>query len=262
MKVTPQKQARFGVTVEGFDLFSAADSDVIGLRRHVHREKIVLLRGGRLSLAAGAELGRRLGVVESGDAPPYRRGGICGLPVPAAGSGGPGWHADHQGTPNPPALALVHAQQVAARHRGTYFIDMGRAYARLPAALRRAAARTRAVHSPYRHGAVRGAPGRSAAGARGVIHPTVFTHPATGERVLYLSEGFTTALLDEAGTVLGPELLTALLAGTGQLDPAYRHENIHLQSLDEGELLLWDNRSLVHRTWPAPPPGGAQRRSR
>ena len=44
-----------------------------------------------------------------------------------------------------------------------------------------------------------------------------------------------------------PELLRELLAATGQLDDTFEHEDIHLQTFEKGDLLIWDNRTLIHR---------------
>jgi taurine dioxygenase len=80
-----------------------------------------------------------------------------------------------------------------------------------------------------------------------VAHPTVLVHPATGERVLYLSAGFAESIVDAAGNELDPGLLRRLLEITGQLDESFQHPGIHLQGFEEGDLLVWDNRSLIHR---------------
>lgn len=80
-----------------------------------------------------------------------------------------------------------------------------------------------------------------------VRQPTTFTHPMTGETVLYISEGFTVGIEDADGNPLDDELLKRLFDVTGQLDENFEHENIHLQSFEKGDLLVWDNRSLIHR---------------
>ncbi|MCK9923354.1 TauD/TfdA family dioxygenase, partial [Frankia sp. AgPm24] len=79
-----------------------------------------------------------------------------------------------------------------------------------------------------------------------VRFPTALPHPHTGRKILYLSEGFTQAIEDGAGNE-HPELLAELLAASGQLDTTYTHPAIYLQTFDVGDLLIWDNRSLVHR---------------
>ena len=61
------------------------------------------------------------------------------------------------------------------------------------------------------------------------------------------SEGMTCALERPDGTRLDDAVLREVLDRTGQLDDSFRHENIHLQEFAAGDLLVWDNRSLVHR---------------
>jgi alpha-ketoglutarate-dependent taurine dioxygenase len=64
--------------------------------------------------------------------------------------------------------------------------------------------------------------------------------------VLYLSAGLTLGIADSDGNPLD-DLFRQLLEASGQLDPLFEHENIHLQTFEKGDLLVWDNRSLVHR---------------
>jgi hypothetical protein len=69
----------------------------------------------------------------------------------------------------------------------------------------------------------------------------------TGETVLYITEGFTYAIEAADGTETNPALLRELLEATGQLDETFTHPDIYLQTFEEGDLLIWDNRSLIHR---------------
>jgi taurine dioxygenase len=85
-------------------------------------------------------------------------------------------------------------------------------------------------------------------------HPAVFDHPVTGEPVLYISEAITEELRGPDGLPLRAGLLEELLEATGQLDTTFRHPNLHLQTFDKGDLLIWDNRSLVHRALHAAKP--------
>jgi alpha-ketoglutarate-dependent taurine dioxygenase len=47
--------------------------------------------------------------------------------------------------------------------------------------------------------------------------------------------------------VLDPEILQQLMAATGQLDPDFTHPFIHTQHYEVGDIILWDNRVLMHR---------------
>jgi taurine dioxygenase len=75
----------------------------------------------------------------------------------------------------------------------------------------------------------------------------VAIHPVTGERILYLSEGFCLSLSDKAGNELDPSVLHRLLEGSGQLDETFATAGTYLQTYEKGDLLVWDNRSLIHR---------------
>jgi taurine dioxygenase len=133
---------------------------------------------------------------------------------------------------------------------------MGRAYENLPPGLKATITGTRCLHSARRYFKIRPTDvyrpvtevlGEIERETPAVAHPTVLRHPATGENILYLSEGFAYALEDAAGNVLDDTILQQVFEATGQMDATFEHENIHLQTFDKGDLLIWDNRSLIHR---------------
>lgn len=258
--------AKIGMAVADFDPAGASDAAVNELKHLVYAEKIVVLKGQRLTPAEFVALGARLGEVETYYQPMYHHpefkeifvssnvsdnGQRVGVPQT-----GKFWHADYQFMPRPFGLTLIYPQVVPKVSRGTYFIDMGRAYQKLPAGLRSAIDGGTCLHSARRYFKIRPSdvyrPIHEVMAdvereTPPVAHPTVLTHPVTGEQVLYLSEGFAYALEDADGTRLDDAVLPELLTRTGQLDTTFTHENIHLQTFDEGDLLIWDNRSLIHR---------------
>jgi taurine dioxygenase len=166
------------------------------------------------------------------------------------------WHADYQFMPDPFGITLIHPQVVPEKNRGTYFIDMGRAYAKLPDELKKEIDGTFCRHSVRKYFKIRPHDvyrpiseiiAEVETKTPAVRQPTTFTHPLTGETVLYISEGFTVGIEDADGNPLDDELLKRLFDVTGQLDDTFEHDNIHLQSFEKGDLLVWDNRSLIHR---------------
>lgn len=261
MRMTPQQG--MGVVVDDFD--PAVDEDVQLLKKTVYREKIVVLKRQQHDPASFLELGRRLGTPEAYYEPIYHHPDVPEVFVSANADDdgrrigvpktGRFWHSDYQFMARPFDITLIYPRVVPTKNRGTLFIDLARAYDLLSPALRQAVADTTAVHSVRRFFKIRPEDVYRPIGevlaevdARTppVRRPTVFTHPQTGERVLYLSEGFTEAIEDADG-VPRPDLLTELLTATGQLDATFTHPAIHLQTFDVGDLLIWDNRSLVHR---------------
>ncbi|MFC9176200.1 MULTISPECIES: TauD/TfdA family dioxygenase [unclassified Streptomyces] len=264
MRITDTTTA-IGASVEDFDHTSASEDDIAALKEAVYRRKIAVLKGQDLSPQAFLELGRRLGRPETYYEPMYQHPDVSEVfvssNVPENGKQigvpktGKFWHADYQFMPDPFGITLIYPQVIPAKNRGTYFIDMGAAYERLSKDLKDEIEGTHCLHSVRKYFKVRPHDvyrplseiiQEVEAKTPAVRQPTVFTHPMTGERVLYLSEGFTVAIEDQDGKRLDEELLQRLFEATGQLDRDFTHENIHLQSFEQGDLLVWDNRSLIH----------------
>lgn len=76
-----------------------------------------------------------------------------------------------------------------------------------------------------------------------VRHPAVIAHPATGERALYVNEGFTTRI-----DGLASEDSRALL---GELF-ALAHQRAQTHTWRPGDVVIWDNRLVLHRSGAVP----------
>ena len=98
---------------------------------------------------------------------------------------------------------MLHAQELPEEGGDTLFADMHKAWDSLPEALRKAIEGRTAAHSytarysePRFEGNWR--PTLSAAQlaeVREVVHPIVRTHPESGRKALFVSEGFTTRIV-------------------------------------------------------------------
>lgn len=266
MITIPQKDSRIGVHVDEFDAMTAPAEDLTALKQLVYTDRIVVLRNQGLSPAEFVEFGRRLGQVETYYQPMYHHpehkeifvssnvkedGAQVGVPQT-----GKFWHHDYSFMPRPFGLTLIYPQVVPERNRGTYFIDMARAYENLPDALKAEIRDSRGLNSVRRYFKIRPTDvyrpisevlAEIESVTPAAAHPTVFTHPVTGEQVLYISEAVTYRLEDAAGEGLRQGLLDELFEACGQADTTFSHEYIHLQTFEKGDMLLWDNRSLVHR---------------
>jgi alpha-ketoglutarate-dependent taurine dioxygenase len=261
-----QEGAKMGAVVEGFDLATSTDAEITELKELVYRDKIVLLKAQELSTGSFVELGKRFGMPAPYYEPMYHHPDnelvFVSSNVPEDGKQvgvpktGKFWHADYQFMAEPFGFTLIHPQVVPQANRGTFFIDLGKAYEALPQDLKDAVANAKAVHTPRRFFKIRPQDVYRPVGellqeieakTPAVTRSAVIRHPHTGESILYISEGFTVGLTDEKGHELDPGLLRDLLEATGQYDTTFEHANIHLQRFDAGDLLIWDNRSLVHR---------------
>jgi alpha-ketoglutarate-dependent taurine dioxygenase len=266
MFTSTQQDAKLGVIVEGFDAAKADEAEIAELKRLVYTHKIAILKRQELDIEDFVALGRLLGEPVPYYEPMYHHPDndlvFVSSNVPKDGQQvgvpktGKFWHADYQFMPKPFAFTLIHPQVVPSVNRGTYFIDLGKAYEALPADLKAAVEGVGAVHSPRRFFKIRPTDVYRPIGelleeielkTPAVRHSAVIKHPSTGESVLYISEGFTVALEDAEGKELDGDLLRRLLEATAQYDTSFEHELIHLQRFEFGDLLVWDNRSLVHR---------------
>jgi (R)-3-[(carboxymethyl)amino]fatty acid dioxygenase/decarboxylase len=264
VKISPQ-DGKFGVTVAGFDAVTASEADVATLKRAVYTHKIAVLKDQDLDVHQFLALGRRLGKPEAYYEPIYHhpetsevfvssnvKDGDKQIGVPKTGAF---WHSDYQFMSRPFDLTLIYPQVVPVKNRGTYFINLCAAYDGLSEELKAAVKGTVAWHSVGRYFKIRPTDVYRPISeilreidqrTPPVSFPTAHEHPHSEETILYISEGFTQAIRDEQGQEQA-ELLQALLEATGQLDTSYEHDNIHLQTFEKGDLMVWDNRSLVHR---------------
>jgi taurine dioxygenase len=163
------------------------------------------------------------------------------------GDAGKFWHSDLSYKELPSLGSMLHAQELPSEGGDTLFADMHKAWDAVPAALRTVIEGRKAAHSytaRYAETKFEGnwRPTLSAeqlAQVQEVIHPVVRTHPETGRKALFVSEGFTTRILglpdDESRDVLRQLHTLSVLE-----DNLYRH---HWQPHD---LVFWDNRSLIH----------------
>jgi taurine dioxygenase len=142
------------------------------------------------------------------------------------------WHTDKPYRAAPPWLTLLYAVKVppAGSGRGgdTEFANTALAYDALPEDTKRRLAGLRVAFRP----AFDPVPPE-------VLHPLVRTHPETGRRALYIGNHATRIAGLPRGE--GTALLAELLAH------ATRPEFVYAHRWQPGDLVVWDNRVLLHR---------------
>ncbi|MFN4016640.1 MAG: TauD/TfdA dioxygenase family protein [Reyranella sp.] len=169
-----------------------------------------------------------------------------------------GWHTDQSYRRPPPDISLFYAVTPAQRDTGqTLFANGILAYQALPPALREKVDTLVGLHAQPGTGRSREAalagrtPRAFAAHERSQPQPVVRTHPVTGEKSLYLCEWGQMDWFEGpfVGMEPGPHgagaaLLDEIMAHYTERRFCYAHE------WTEGDLLIWDNRCLVHAaTW-------------
>ncbi|MFV0374016.1 TauD/TfdA dioxygenase family protein [Microbacterium sp.] len=263
MVLGAQQSAGLGVEVRGFDVDAVTPAEIERLTQTVYRDKVVVLRDqGDITPAQFVRLGRMFGELVSYHEPMYHHpefeeifvssnvpedGKQIGVPKT-----GKFWHADYQFMPKPFAFTIFSPKVLPAKNRGTFFINMAQAYEALPDELKDAAAGTRCSHSVRKFFKIRPDDVYRPLGevireveehTPPVTFPTVMEHPVTGEKILFISEGFTVELHGSDD----PDLLDKLFEATGQLDTEFTHPLIHQHGYESGDIVIWDNRTLIHR---------------
>ncbi len=175
-----------------------------------------------------------------------------GKPVGNLGDGEAVWHADMTYVDVPPKAALLHALEVPPPNAGgnTYFANMFSAFEELPATLKTAIEGKVAVHDASRNSAGMLRKGYSVVTdvrqTIGAHHPLVRTDQITGRKALFLGRRPNAYVLGL--TVRESEaLLDALWVHATQPCFAMCHE------WQVGDLLMWNNLSVLHRRDPFDP---------
>jgi taurine dioxygenase len=152
------------------------------------------------------------------------------------------WHSDSSFLKSPLPLTMLHSQIVPEQGGETAFIDMVGVYERLPESLHEGKWRYLITDNDIGL-SIQEILERDEKLVPTPTHPMVVIHPVTGRKALYMSEGITRRILglseEHSESILG-DLWTRI-----ERDPSY-----YQHVWGEKELLIWDNRSVIHRAFP------------
>lgn len=154
------------------------------------------------------------------------------------------WHADSSFKPIPARASMLSGRAVPSAGGDTEFVSMRAVYAALPDALKRAVDGRVAIHD-YAHSRDRIDPALMTAAERAALPPVhqamVLDHGPFG-RSLYL--GSHAAAIEGMEAAKGRALIERLLAFASQPHFIYTHR------WAPHDLVLWDNRAVIHRATP------------
>lgn len=157
---------------------------------------------------------------------------------------GEGYHTDHSNDATPPKATVLHAVELPSSGGDTQYVNMHRAWETLPEATRRRIDGLKAVHVyQSRHSArklmdlPKDTDGRV---PESVVHPIVRTHPESGRKAVYINP-----IRIESIVGMGDEEALPLLDRL--LEHAIRPEHQYRHRWQPGDLVLWDNRCLMHK---------------
>ena len=260
MRCIPFAGASFGVDVVDVALSSLRDEEFSAIYAAWLDRAVLRIRGQRLDDDALMRFARRFGPLEY--APMGRVTSeelakmpnpylatisnivVDGHPIGGLGAAEAAWHTDMSYIEHPPTASILYAVEVPQQGGATHFCNMVGALRALPPGLAR-----RARESRLKHDAAHDSVGKLRRGhhdvadprdAPGACHPMVMRHPETGVDALYLGRR-------QDAYVEG----LALEESEAFLDALWRYValegDIWMQEWEVGDLLVWDNRSVMHR---------------
>jgi len=251
--------AALGADIVGLDLSKPLSDEAFRITEAAWHQHLVLrIRGQKLDDPGLLAFARRFGeldkapvhAVTDSDHDPYPEITVMsnikvdGKPIGNLGHYEAEWHTDMSYNERTPIGSLLYSLEVPPSGGDTGFSNMYAAFETLPSELKRVI-----VGKTCRHDSSRNSVGELRKGfkdvtdpreAPGAIHPLVRTHPATRRNALFLGRrrnGYIIGLpLDES-----EDLLNRLWAHASKPEFAW------YQQWKVGDLIMWDNRSAMHR---------------
>jgi len=250
--------AALGADIEGVDLAGPlAPESVAAIKRAWGDHLVLRFRGQSLTDDDLMRFSRQFGeldwapIAATNDAPEGRDYVMVvsnvvenGRPIGQLGAYEAVWHTDMSYVAEPPMASALYSLEAPRSGGDTGFCNMYLAYDTLAPELRRAV-----EGKQCRHDASRNSAGELRRGfvdapdptqVVGAEHPVVRTHPATGRKALFLGRR-PNAYIPGLPLAESEALLDALWAHCTQPEFAW------YQQWRAGDLILWDNRCVMHR---------------
>jgi alpha-ketoglutarate-dependent taurine dioxygenase len=250
-----QVSAVAGAEVVGLDLGRSLDDDAVeAINEALVKHHILIFRDQALSAEQQLDFTRRFGELEehvirlaNGEKAPLLHVisnlDAAGQPTSKPYShGNYYWHTDKSYHAKPSFATLLHAVEIPPKGGDTQYANLHRAYDALSSQQQADIADLQLEHSweasrlntgnrPATEDEKRDRPP--------VIHPLVRTHPETGNKSLYMGA--------HVSHVLGMERDASRHLLEELTEIATRSEHIYAHEWQAGDLVMWDNRSLMHK---------------
>ena len=246
-----------GAEVRGVDLARPTAMEIDAIKKAWYRHDVLVFRNQRLTDADLLAFSRHFGTLDS---PPNQGAGRKsppgypevyivsnvldeqGEPIGALGDGEAAWHTDMSYAAQPPDASMLYSLEIPARGGDTWFSSMKAALAKMP---RRLLERIRGLDIKHdgtydsggylRKGV---APSNDPRTSVGTPHPIIIEHPVSGQPALYLGRR-------RNAYVMGLEIAES----ERLLDEiwSYAETALYRHRWALGDLVLWDNRTTMHR---------------
>lgn len=246
-----------GAEVRSVDLACVDRGTVDAIKQAWYRHDVLVFRGQKLTDGDLLDFSRHFGTLDS---PPNQGAGrksppgypevyvvsnvldASGEPIGALGDGEALWHTDMSYAPHPPDASMLYSLEIPPAGGDTCFASMKAALAKLPSALRERVRGLDIKHDgTYDSGgylrkgmAASDDPSTSV----GTPHPLVIEHPVSGDHALYLGRRRNAYIM---GLALNESERLLNEVWSYVETAVYRHR------WALGDLVLWDNRTTMHR---------------
>ncbi len=246
-----------GAEIRGVDLACLDARTIETIKGAWYRHDVLLFRNQALSDDDLLSFSRNFGAL---DAPPNQGAGRKsppgypdiyvvsnvldekGEPIGALGDGEAAWHTDMSYVPLPPDASMLYSLEIPARGGDTWFCGMKAALASMPRGLVERIRKLDIKHDGTYDSGGNVRKGMTASNdprtSAGTVHPMVIRHPVSGDRALYLGRRLN-------AYVMGLELEES----ERLLDEvwSYVETTVYKHQWAVGDLVLWDNRTTMHR---------------
>jgi taurine dioxygenase len=247
----------FVTAVTDFDINTASLDELRAIQELVYERKVVALKNQTLTREGFQQFAARFGELEQFKLKSYHDPAYPNILVinNRNGAGAVGarklgnmWHSDSSYLAEPLPLTMLHAQQIPDTGGDTLFVDMQSVYDDLPKDLYERVNNRQAVHDVrWTYKVKEDDVGESIQEIftrleqtfPASTHPTVAVHPRTQRESLYVNPGYTTRISgysQEQSRALLDELFAFALTP----------ERIFNYQWEPDDLLIWDNRSVLH----------------
>jgi taurine dioxygenase len=246
-----------GAEVRGVDLAAVTGGEIDAIKQAWYRHDVLVFRNQRLTDDDLLAFSRHFGTL---DPPPNQGAGRKsppgypdvyvvsnvldeqGEPIGALGDGEALWHTDMSYIAQPPDASMLYSLEIPPVGGDTWFCSMKAALAKMPRALADRIARLDIKHDGtydsggyLRKGMAASADPRTSVGTP---HPIVIRHPVSGDRALYLGRR-------RNAYIMGLEVAES----ERLLDEIWSYVDaaVYAHKWALGDLVLWDNRTTMHR---------------
>lgn len=252
MEIVPL-EGNVGAELRGVDLTTPLDeSDLAAVRKAFAEHLLLVVRDQQLQGEDHDRFIKYLGPLETFDNGAQVQFMTNKNVENAAMAGGARllFHNDGAYRPNPRAGTSLYALEVSPTSPPTSFANGVRAYEKLSPELQERIGKLNAFHlldleDPYgesnRQLVTELRPGRTVEDVRHAVHPVVTTLPHSGRKALFVSEFYTSHIVEFGeGSEEGEALLQQLFAAL------YAEDNIYSHHYTNGDLVVWDNLGVQH----------------